>query len=259
MTIVRIRSFAFTVVFYVATALFLLLGSPLLLGPRSWAMAGLRTHGQVCNWLLRIVAGVRTEVRGLENLPAGPCLIVAKHQSAWETFALIPLFRDPAIVLKHELTRIPVYGWFCRKFEHIIVDRSGGPRALREIVRTARDRVNEGREVLIFAEGTRTQPGAAPDYKPGFTALYDGLGVPAVPLALNSGLYWPARSHRYFPGTIVVWIGTPLPAGLPRKEFRSTMIERIESMSNALISEASQQPAPPPTVNAEYILSSGSK
>lgn len=248
MTATKLRSTLFTVLFYIVTAAFLVFGSPLLLGSRSWAMAGLRTHARVSNWMLRKVIGIRTEVRGLENLPKGPCLIVAKHQSAWETFALIPLFKDPAIVLKHELTRIPVYGWFCRKFEHIIVDRRGGARALRDMVRTAAERVRHGREVLIFAEGTRVAPGASPDYKPGFTALYDGLDVPAVPLALNSGLYWPARSHEYFPGTIVVEIGTPVPPGLPRKEFRKLMIERIETMTNALIAEAGQQPSPPPVV-----------
>ena len=244
----RCRSIAFTLAFYVTTALFLVFGSPLLLGPRGWAMAGLKLHGRVCNWLLRLIAGTRTEIRGLENLPPPPYLIVAKHQSAWDTFALIPLFSDPAIVLKHELTRIPVYGQFCRKFAHIIVDRDRGPAALRLMVEDARARAADGREILIFAEGTRTEPGAAPDYKPGFTALYSGLDIPCVPLALNSGLYWPARRDRHYAGTITVEIGPPIPPGRPRKDVQSELIAWIERASNRLIDEAAGSADPPPTL-----------
>ena len=111
---ILLRSTVYAIAFYLATALFLVLGSPLLLGPRRWAMAGLRAHAHTCVWLLRVIAGTRMEVRGRERLPAGACLVAAKHQSAWDTFALIPLLRDPAIVLKAELGLIPVYGWFCR-------------------------------------------------------------------------------------------------------------------------------------------------
>ncbi len=111
----------------------------------------------------------------------------------WDTFALVPLLHDPAIVLKDELKWIPVYGWFCLKFEHILVKRERAAVALKAMLRDAKDRAAQGRQILIFPEGTRRVPGAPPDYKPGYVALYEGLGLPAVPLALNSGLYWPRR------------------------------------------------------------------
>ncbi len=172
-----LRSLIFAAVFYVTTALFLLLGSWLFFAPRSWAMAGLKAHALTCVWLLEKICGTRMEVRGREKLPKGPYLVVAKHQSAWDTFALIPLFRDPAIVLKDELKWIPFYGWFCVKFEHILVKRDKGASALKAMIRDARARAAEGREVVIFPEGTRQAPGAPPDYKPGYVALYEGLGL----------------------------------------------------------------------------------
>ncbi|MEL6290997.1 MAG: 1-acyl-sn-glycerol-3-phosphate acyltransferase [Pseudomonadota bacterium] len=236
--LIEVRANLFALSFYIVTALFLLIGSPLLFAPRNWAMAGLRMHARACLLLLKVIAGTRYEVRGLENLPDRPCLVVAKHQSAWETFALIPLLKDPAIVLKFELTRIPLYGWFCRKFEHVLVDRAAGARALKDMVRTAKMRVDEERQILIFAEGTRQVPGAPPDYKPGFVALYDGLGIPAVPLALNSGVFWPARSAKAYSGTIVVDIGPAVPPGLDRKLVKKQLIAEIEARTDALLREA---------------------
>ncbi len=233
-----LRSLAYAVAFYVVTALFLIFGAPLLLAPRSWAMAGLRAHARVCVWLLGVIVGTRMEVRGRERLPAGPFLVAAKHQSAWDTFALVPLFRDPALVMKAELMSIPVYGWFSRKFGMIPVKRETGPSALREMIRLARARADEGREILVFPEGTRRPPGAPPDYKPGILLLYDGLRLPCVPLALNSGCFWPRRSWMRRPGTIVVEILEPIPPGLPRAAFKAAMIERIETASEALLREA---------------------
>ncbi len=241
-----IRSFLYAVAFYVATALFLLAGLWLLFAPRSWAMQGLRLHGLACTWLLRIICGTRLEVRGLEKIPHDACLVVAKHQSAWDTFALIPLFRDPAFVVKDELKWIPVYGWFCLKFEHILVKRDRAAAALKQMLFDAKQRTGDGRQIVIFPEGTRHTPGAEADYKPGYVALYEGLGVPAVPLALNSGLYWPRRSFRRYPGTIVVEVLDPIPPGMPRAAFRRTIEERIEAASDRLILEAAESPNPPP-------------
>lgn len=235
---VIVRSLVFAAAFYVTTALFLLLGSWLLLAPRRWAMAGLKLHGRTCIALLKWICGTSLEVRGRETVPAGACLIVSKHQSAWDTFALIPLFDDPAIVLKDELKWIPIYGWFCVKFEHILVKRDKASAALKALIRDAKDRVADGRQILIFPEGTRTVPGAAADYKPGYVALYEALGVPAVPLALNSGLYWPRRSLWRYPGTIVVELLPALQPGLPRAEFRTRLETELETASKRLLLEA---------------------
>ena len=241
-----LRSMLFVIIFYLNTAAFLLIGSPLLFGPRRWAMAALKLHARASLWWLRLIVGTRMEVRGLERVPPGPVLIAAKHQSAWDTFALIPLFRDPALVMKAELMHIPFYGWFSRKFGMIPVRREAGAAALREMLREARLRAKAGREILVFPEGTRRPPGAPPDYKPGFALLYEGLGVTCVPLALNSGLFWPRRSLERYPGTIVVEILDPIPPGLKRSEFKALVIERIETACSRLMAEAAAAPNPPP-------------
>jgi 1-acyl-sn-glycerol-3-phosphate acyltransferase len=244
--VVFLRSLAYFAAFYVSTALFLVLGIWLLLAPRRWAMEGLRLHGLTSVWLLKVICGTHLEVRGRERIPYGACLVASKHQSAWDTFALIPLFRDPAMVMKAELGWIPLYGWFSHKFQHIFVKRSRGPGALKQMIRDARARAAQGRQIVIFPEGTRRPPGAVPDYKPGFLALYEGLGLPCVPLALNSGLFWPRRSVMRYPGTIVIEVLEPVPAGLPRAQVRTLIQEKIETACARLLAEARALNNPPP-------------
>jgi 1-acyl-sn-glycerol-3-phosphate acyltransferase len=233
-----LRSILFAVLFYVTTALFVVLGSPLLLAPRSWAMAALKVHSRLELWLLKHVVGLDFEVRGLDKLPKGAYLVAAKHQSAWETFALIPLFRDPAMLMKRELFWIPFHGWFSYKFEMIPVDRDKGPTALRRMLRAAKERIEAGREIILFPEGTRRAPGAPPDYKTGIVLIYSALGVPCVPVALNSGVFWPRRSWLRKPGKVVVEILDPLPPGLPKAEFMNRLEDDIESASARLLAEA---------------------
>jgi 1-acyl-sn-glycerol-3-phosphate acyltransferase len=232
------RSLLFNVLFYVTTALFVVLGSPLLFGPRSWAMAALAMHARFELFLLRVIVGTRLEVRGQEKLPHGACLVASKHQSAWETFGLIPLLRDPALLMKRELFFIPFHGWFSRKFEMIPVDRDKGPTALRRMLREAKKRVADGREIVIFPEGTRRPPGAPPDYKTGVILLYEALRIPCVPVALNSGVFWPRRSLERRPGTIVVEFLDPIPPGLPKAEFLTRLTDAIETASGRLLAEA---------------------
>ena len=232
------RSLLFNILFYVTTTLFVVLGSPLFFAPRRWAMAALAIHGRFVLWLLKIVCGIKLEVRGAEKLPQGACLVAAKHQSAWETFGLIPLFRDPAVLMKRELFWIPFHGWFSHKFGMIPVDRDKGPAALRRVVREAKLRVAQGREIIIFPEGTRRAPGAPPDYKTGVVLLYEALQIPCVPLALNSGAFWPRRSLSLRPGTIVVEFLDPIPPGLPKAEFLERLIGSIETASARLLVEA---------------------
>jgi 1-acyl-sn-glycerol-3-phosphate acyltransferase len=244
-----IRSLLFTLAFYLNSAAFLFFGSWLLLGPRRWAMMGLKAHAIASQWWLERIVGTKLEVRGRERLPAGPILVACKHQSAWDTFGLVPLFRDPAIVLKDELKWIPFYGWFCLKFEHILIKREKGGAALKRLIRDARSRAAQGREIVVFPEGTRRAPGAPPDYKPGVVALYEGLGLPCVPVALNSGVFWPRRSVRRSPGTIVVEFLEPIPPGLPRATFRAELQRRIEEASARLAAEAAGIPRPVVSAN----------
>jgi 1-acyl-sn-glycerol-3-phosphate acyltransferase len=235
--VLYLRSLLFYPVLYVNWVLFLIFGSWLLYCPRSWAMAGLAAHGRATVWLLRVICDTRMEVRGQENLLPGPVIVAAKHQAAWDTFALIPLMRDPALVMKAELLSIPLYGLFCRKFELIPIKRELGASALREMLREARKRAAQGREIVIFPEGTRRPPGAEPDYKPGVAVLYKDLNVPVCPLALNSGLFWPRHSILRYPGTIVAEFLEPIPPGLPRQEFMKRLENAIESASDRLIAE----------------------
>jgi len=241
-----LRSILFVPVFYLNTALFVVLGSFLLLGPRRYAMMGLRAHAIVSLWLMKTIVGTRMKVRGRDKLPKPPYLVASKHQSAWDTFALIPIFTDPALVMKAELRHIPFYGWFSRKFEHVFVERARGPAALRKLESDAQARADAGREVLIFPEGTRRAPGAEPAYKSGAVALYEELKLPCVPIALNSGLYWPRRKLMRYPGTIIVEILDPIPPGLPRAQFRAALEARIEAAANRLIVEAARSSEPPP-------------
>ena len=232
------RAFLFNVLFYVTTVLFLGLGSPLLFGPRSWAMWALALHARTELWLLKTIVGTELEVRGKEKLPKGACLVASKHQSAWETFALIPLFRDPAYLMKRELFWIPFHGWFSYKFKMIPVDRDKGPAGLRRMLAEAKTRAAAGSEIIIFPEGTRRAPGAPPDYKTGVFLLYEALGIPCVPVALNSGPFWPRRSLKRYPGTIIVEFLDPIPPGLSKREFLPRLQATIETASNRLIAEA---------------------
>jgi 1-acyl-sn-glycerol-3-phosphate acyltransferase len=246
------RSLVFYAVFYINTALFLILGSPLLLGPRRWAMTALTSHARASLWWMRVICGTRVEVRGRENLPKGAAIIASKHQSAWDTFGLVPLTRDPAMVMKQELLSLPLYGWFSRKFEMIPVRRDLGPAALRQMTREAADRASQGRDIVIFPEGTRRPPGAPPAYKPGIALLYQMLGIPCVPVALNSGYFWPRHSLMRRPGTIIVEFLPAIPPGLPRADFMALLQDRIETATARLfpqeagVGEAAKIAASPP-------------
>ncbi|MEO9168266.1 MAG: lysophospholipid acyltransferase family protein [Aestuariivirga sp.] len=233
-----LRSLIFNATFYVAMILFLIVFSPVLLMPRIYAIRALQLWGRSANWLMTTICRIEIEVRGQENIPPGPLLVVGKHQSIWETFALPPLFDDPCMVEKKELFYIPIYGWpYTYKFKMIGVDRSAGSKALKDLIKRGKEEIARGRQIIILPEGTRRAVGAEPDYKPGAAALYNALGVPCVAFGLNAGLFWPRRQFLRRPGKIVIEFSKPLPAGLPRKQFDKLMQETIEGITNRLISE----------------------
>src|SRR5262249_45803965 len=153
------------------------------------------------------------------KLPAGAVLVAAKHQSAWETFALLTLFRDPAFILKRELLWLPFYGWLARHAGMIPVERGGGKTALIAMAARARAALLEGRQIAVFPECTRRSRGAEPQYKFGIAYLYGEGVAPCVPIALNSGLFWPRRRFLRYPGTIVVEVLDPIAPGLPADAF----------------------------------------
>ncbi len=233
-----LRSIIFNIIFYVNLTLFLILGSWLFLCPRMWAIRALQVWARSSLWLLKLICNIDIEVRGRENILAVPCLVAGKHQSFWETFAVLPLFDDPCMVLKRELTFIPLFGWFALKFEMIAVERSAGSAALRKLVARGKEEIARGRAIIIMPEGTRRGVDDPPDYKPGAAALYNALGVPCVPFGLNSGLFWPRRKFLRNPGTIVIEFLPAIPVGLPRKEFQKRLETAIETSSTRLITEA---------------------
>jgi 1-acyl-sn-glycerol-3-phosphate acyltransferase len=233
-----LRSSLFNVMFYLTLVVFLLLGLPLFLCPRPMAMATLKLWARTSLWLLRVICGTRMEVRGTVHIPRGAALVAGKHQSFWETFAILPLLDDPCMVLKKELTLIPLFGWFALKFRMIAVERSAGSAALRHLVKRGKQEVEAGRQIVIMPEGTRKGPDDPPDYKPGAAALYAQLGVPCVPFGLNAGLFWPRRKFMRYPGTIVIEFLPALPPGLPRGEFQRRLQDAIEASTLALVAEA---------------------
>jgi 1-acyl-sn-glycerol-3-phosphate acyltransferase len=235
-----VRSLLFNAAFYANLIVWMLAAIPTLALPRMALMRVAQAWARSNLWLLRTVAGTKVEFRGLERIPPGGLLVAAKHQSLWETFALATLFDDPTFVLKRELMWIPLFGWFLWKADMVPVDRRAR-NALREMTRRARGEVGRGRQLLIFPEGTRRPPGADPAYKHGIVHLYENLGVPCLPVALNSGLFWPRRRFIRRPGTIVVETLAPIPPGLSRDEFFHTVTQQIEAASNHLLAQGQAQ------------------
>jgi 1-acyl-sn-glycerol-3-phosphate acyltransferase len=222
-----LRSALFLVWFLAVTTLLSIFGLWVLVSRR--ATQGLaRLWSRATFFGLRVIAGIDWEIRGAP--PTTPLLVASKHMSMWDTLALWLALPAPAIVLKRELLRIPFYGWFLWRGAAIPIDRGAGASALRGMTARARDALAKGRQVLIFPEGTRKKPGAAPDYKPGVAALYAQLDVPCVPVALNSGVFW--RGFTKKPGTIVLEFLPAIAPGLKRGEFMRLLEERIETATS---------------------------
>ena len=240
-----LRSLLFNAAFYVVTAIMLVGTLPLFFVlPQGFGMGVVRTWAKTCVFLHGAIVGARLKVRGQENLPAGGFIVAAKHQSFFETFALIPLLKNPTIVMKQSIRWWPIFGQYTIKTGMIHVDREGKTAALRALSARAREEVDKGREIIIFPEGTRRAPGSQPDYQSGIALLYRTLSVPVVPVALNSGLYWPRRSFLRFPGTIVFEFLPPIPPGLDSRAFLERLKSSIESGSDRLVAEGLQQGGP---------------
>ena len=235
---VIVRSVIFNLLFYLTLAAYLVAALPTLLLPRRYVLAVARAWARTNLWLLRVVCGIKADFRGLEKIPRGGAIIASKHQSMWETFALLPYVDDPTFILKRELMWIPLFGWFLWKAEMIPVNRGARGPALAAMTERAKAEVQRGRQIIIFPEGTRRPPGAEPQYKFGVAHLYAETGVPCVPVALNSGVFWPRRSFRRFPGTIVVQVCEPIAPGLDKSAFIARLQEVVETASAELLEEA---------------------
>jgi 1-acyl-sn-glycerol-3-phosphate acyltransferase len=241
MVSVFVRSLIYNVVFYLNLAFWVLLGLPTYFMPR-WGIVWIAQNwGRTSIWLMWLVCNTKYEYRGLEKIPKGPLLVAAKHQSAWETFALLQFFEQPLYILKKELLWLPFFGWYLQKADMIGVNRGAGGRALIEVFKRARDEVRRGRQLIIFPEGTRMPVGAPPQYKSGVSQIYTSCGVPCIPVALNSGMFWPRRTFLRYPGTIVVEFLDPISPGLPRDQFTERVSGAIEQATAKLVEDAREE------------------
>lgn len=238
-----IRASIFNILFYLNIAVHIVIGLPLFFLPRRFIWVMVRSWTASSLWLLRLICGIRYELIGLDRVPKGALLIASKHQSVWETFVLPTLFSDPTFVLKRELLWLPFFGWFLKKSQMIPVDRGKRSAALVAMTERAKEKIAEGRQIIIFPEGTRRAPGADPNYKFGVAHLYRELGVSCLPVALNTGCYWPRRSWEFRPGTIRVEFLPPIAPGLPAEEFLKVLQDRIETASNRLLALCETEPS----------------
>jgi 1-acyl-sn-glycerol-3-phosphate acyltransferase len=207
---------------------------PLLIGPRRPAMEPIRIWARFCLFGLRVIVGLKVEIRGQELAPRGAALVASKHQGMLDVVVALALFPDPCIVLKKELMWIPFFGWFAAKVKMIPIDRSTGAKAVRVLIAAAGGAVAEGRQMFIFPEGSRQPAGAPPAYKPGIAALYREMKLPCTPMATNSGLFWPPSGLIKYPGTAVYELLPPIPSGLKRSAFMAALETSIEDAGGRL-------------------------
>jgi 1-acyl-sn-glycerol-3-phosphate acyltransferase len=203
----------------------------------SWALAQYWRNSNV--WLLRWIVGIRSDVQGGEAIPPGPCIIASKHQSDWDIFALLPHTEgQPAFIAKRELIDIPFFGWAARSINTISIDRKLGAEAIPRMLEEARAALSRGCRIVIYPEGTRKAPLAEPDYRQGIARLYEALGVPVIPVALDSGLYWGRNSAVMWPGTARARFLPAIAPGLDRAEFAARLEAAIEAETTRLIADA---------------------
>jgi len=231
-----LRSVVFFLWFALVSTVLSIAALPSLLLDRKVIVFVSRTWSRAVLWGLKVIAGLDYEIRG--PLPPQGVLVASKHMSMWDTIALYLLLDDPAVVVKRELLRVPFYGWYVWKAGVIAIDRDAGAQALRRLIDGARRAIARDQAILIFPEGHRMAPHAAPEYKPGVAALYTQLGVACVPVALNSGLFWTGPlGFLKKRGRVVVQFLEPIPPGLRPREFLKTLEARIESATASVVAE----------------------
>ncbi|RCL02345.1 MAG: 1-acyl-sn-glycerol-3-phosphate acyltransferase [Candidatus Tokpelaia sp. JSC189] len=246
-----VRSLIFKIACLIITLIEILLFAPVyffLPHKVSWIVP--RTWIRGIFWLQKYLVGTTYEIEGTEHLLQGACIVAVKHQSVWETLALVLHFNDPAFILKRELIRIPGIGWYLARAGMIPINRGAPLKALKAVIEGARRKAEKNRQVIIFPEGTRQPPGAEPHYKNGIFLIYSELNLPVIPVALNSGLYWPKQNLRCYSGKIRCRILPPIKPGLKKKQFMDHLETEIETACDRLLLAAAKDHnslAMPPT------------
>ena len=244
----QIRSLAFNVAFYLSLILQMIFWTPYyFLSPRHRAWYVPKFWAKSSLWLQEKIAGTKSEITGLENLPEGSYILAPKHQSFWDTIAFLPHIPDALYILKRELTWIPFFGWYIMKMRMIPVDRGSRSKALKAVIAATRaELARNSRQLIIYPEGTRRAPGDEPAYKWGIVELYTQLGVPVVPVAHVAGLYWPRRKFLRYPGTIKARFLPPIPPGLEKDEFMRRLVAETEAACDQFLIDAARSENPPP-------------
>jgi 1-acyl-sn-glycerol-3-phosphate acyltransferase len=225
-----IRSTLFALFFYPGTVVAVLAGFVAIAIRREVLIDATYRWARYHRWCARVFLGIRTHVEG--TMPRGAVLVAAKHQSMFETIDFLLLLDRPAVVMKRELADMPGWGAIARQYGIIPVDRAGGAAALRRMLRAAQAAVAAGRPILIFPEGTRVSPGEHPPLQPGFAGLYKSLGIPVVPVALDSGRLWPRGRFAKRPGIVTMRVGEAIPPGLARREVEARVHAAINAMDD---------------------------
>ncbi len=235
---ITLRSILFNVAFYANLIIRMIVLTPIyFLMPRKAAYAIPKAWAKSSTWLMEKIVGTTFEIEGLENIPKGSYIFAPKHQSFWDTFALLPYLDDPVYILKRELMWIPLFGWYAGKQRMIPVDRSARGKVMFDVLKRTREELATGRQLIIYPEGTRRPPGAEPVYKYGIARMYRDLGIPVVMVAMHPGLFWPRRTFRKYPGHLKVRILPPIEPGLDPDVFFARLIEETERASDELLVE----------------------
>lgn len=239
--ILFIRQILFNIAFYGATTLFCIVLTPAMILPRPFFIRGLTSYFYAVHYIEKYVLGLDFEIRGAENIPqSGAFLVAAKHYSAYETMKLHVLFYDPAIIMKKELSYIPLWGWLAMKARMIFIDRGAASTALKSMLAGAQRVEREGRPLVIFPQGTRvavTDTTTEKPYKSGIGRLYAATNQPILPLAMNSGLFWKKKAFFKYPGKVIFEFLPPIPAGLPVDDVLKQLETCIETTSSKLVNE----------------------
>lgn len=238
---ITLRSILFNTVFYANLILRMIFLSPIyFLLPRKKAYFVPKNWARSCHWLMEKIVGTTFEIEGLENIPKGGYILAPKHQSFWDTYALLPWLDDPVYILKRELMWIPLFGWYAMKQRMIPVNRGARGRIMAAVMERTKQEMLSGRQLIIYPEGTRRPPGAAPHYKYGIARIYRDLQVPVVPVVMHPGLFWPRTTTKRYPGHFKVRILPAIQPGLDPDTFFETLTGQLESASDALLVETAR-------------------
>lgn len=233
-----LRSTLFNIAFYANLILRMIVMTPIyFLLPRKKAFDVPRNWARANHWLMKTIVGTTFEIEGLENIPKTGCIFAPKHQSFWDTYALLPWMDDPVYILKRELTWIPLFGWYLMKQRMIPVDRGARGKVMLEVMRRTKIEMENGRQLVIYPEGTRRPPGAEPAYRYGIARIYRDMQVPVVPIAMHPGLFWPRHSTKRYPGHFKIRILPAIQPGMDPDAFFAHLIETLEQASDELLLE----------------------